>query len=1357
MNIANILTEKLPLFINELRHIGYNISTAQIIAIQNLILALAKQGNLPTKLAQFKTLFAPILCHSPKEQKAFGSHFDEWVQTIEKEEISCPDENAISDTLPPVRSTKKWVIIITTVIVIAMLIGSFVFYQYFPRVQETPPTETPDVSEPLPPSPELPVLPEPETTPESQLLELPKPQKPQTDFWWMFLVLLLPLFPLLRYLWRHLGRRNLVRKYTSLQPDIKKLSVETVEENIFQPFELSHAAQQLRKHISIESTHLDITATIEKSIEAGNWFTPVRGTMKRRPEYLVLIDRLTFKDHQTKLVDTLVNQLIDEEVLVNRYYFDATPRRCYPEDTHLAPLTLTDLAAHYPAHKLLIFSDGNGFINPITGKIVDWINQLSIWTHRTLFTLEAPEQWGYQEQLLKEAADFLIMPANEGGLKFLVEQINGNARQSYHSPLWQSDRKNLAFPEMLNENFNRWLERHAPDADVLTELLTQVKLFLGKEAYYWFCACAVYPELHWQVTLYLRKELLTESELLEDFMKLARFPWFRYGYMPDWLREPLIEELAAQQKDKEVHATIEKLLETIGLDKNSEAFIKIASEQPKRLIKHNPLKEQVFFEFMANKLAVKAPERLRHLLGGSFKLPTISKKTVWKVTAFILLITLIFGALEVQDYIKEQQHLAEQALEEKLRAEQERLAKEKAKLQAEQERLAKEKAIIKAEQERLAQEEAKRRAAKTKRQAELQKKQEIVSLLQECEKHLKANRLTTGQSGTAFDCYQTVLKREPNNVQAKEGLAKIEQAYLELIEKSFNNNDMDQVNRYIERVRKVNPNSEIFAEVEKRYVDLIRNAWKEKKPDEIDAYLLLVREINPKSEIFAEIESLRQTEEQRLLLAKAQAIIKAEQERLAKEKAKIKAEQERLAEEQKPQTSAAARNNQFQAPIGKEKRIALVIGNGSYQNGYLLASINDAKAMKKVLEKLGFFVIFRLNANQEQMGDVINEFNKEKLHRNNNVVALFYYSGYGIKYGNENYLIPIGGISNIHGIYELYKTVPIEKSVMKVMQNIKMGVIILDGYHRNPFYFGDDVISWLELDERDKMLITHAAVGWVMDATTRTHNYYTEQLLHFMKKPDLDIEEMLGKVQEKMETETNGKQSPSFASGFGYEDKFVFNPTTVLPEELMATLTVTTNVKGERAKLFVNKNKKGFTPINVKLQMGTYDIRIEKNDYFPFIGKSVNVNKRKQRLHANLKEKAFLRIHSKIRGAKVFINGKYYGMTPIDHKIELPFGQHTIQLKKNSYFVKKEVNIKQREVRIEFSGQKEALLIVSSNVNGAKVMIDFEPRGNTPLSVNLPPNCYTVWVEKFGYTLDGGHKYECLQRGERKMLDFTLK
>jgi uncharacterized caspase-like protein len=66
-------------------------------------------------------------------------------------------------------------------------------------------------------------------------------------------------------------------------------------------------------------------------------------------------------------------------------------------------------------------------------------------------------------------------------------------------------------------------------------------------------------------------------------------------------------------------------------------------------------------------------------------------------------------------------------------------------------------------------------------------------------------------------------------------------------------------------------------------------------------------------------------------------------------------------------------------------------------------------------------------------------------------------------------------------------------------------------------------------------------------------------------------------------------------------------------------------------------------------------------------------------------------------------------------------------------------------------------LKVSSNQNGAKVFIDFRLGGYTPLTVNLPPRkCYTVWVEKNGYTLLDGSKRVCLNR-KKKEIYFTLK
>ena len=50
--------------------------------------------------------------------------------------------------------------------------------------------------------------------------------------------------------------------------------------------------------------------------------------------------------------------------------------------------------------------------------------------------------------------------------------------------------------------------------------------------------------------------------------------------------------------------------------------------------------------------------------------------------------------------------------------------------------------------------------------------------------------------------------------------------------------------------------------------------------------------------------------------------------------------------------------------IQAEERIALVIGNGDYQDAPLNTPVNDAKLMRESLEKTGFQVIYKVNANQ---------------------------------------------------------------------------------------------------------------------------------------------------------------------------------------------------------------------------------------------------------------------------------------------------------------------------------------------------------------------------------------------------------
>jgi uncharacterized protein with von Willebrand factor type A (vWA) domain len=64
---------------DELRLVGHDIGTQQYIAAQNLLLALAANGQLPQNPRALRTWLAPVICSSPREQENFYRYFDRWL------------------------------------------------------------------------------------------------------------------------------------------------------------------------------------------------------------------------------------------------------------------------------------------------------------------------------------------------------------------------------------------------------------------------------------------------------------------------------------------------------------------------------------------------------------------------------------------------------------------------------------------------------------------------------------------------------------------------------------------------------------------------------------------------------------------------------------------------------------------------------------------------------------------------------------------------------------------------------------------------------------------------------------------------------------------------------------------------------------------------------------------------------------------------------------------------------------------------------------------------------------------------------------------------------------------------------
>src|SRR5262249_34833806 len=99
-----------------------------------------------------------------------------------------------------------------------------------------------------------------------------------------------------------------------------------------------------------------------------------------------------------------------------------------------------------------------------------------------------------------------------------------------------------------------------PSPDHLLANLEALRAHLGEEAFQWLCACAVYPELHWNLTLYLATLPCMDDGLISEanLLRLVRLPWFRAGSIPDDLRSRLIQKLD-NRKEKAVREAIIKL------------------------------------------------------------------------------------------------------------------------------------------------------------------------------------------------------------------------------------------------------------------------------------------------------------------------------------------------------------------------------------------------------------------------------------------------------------------------------------------------------------------------------------------------------------------------------------------------------------------------------------------------------------------------------------------------------------------------------------------------------------------------------------------------------------------------------
>ena len=131
-----------------------------------------------------------------------------------------------------------------------------------------------------------------------------------------------------------------------------------------------------------------------------------------------------------------------------------------------------------------------------------------------------------------------------------------------------------------------------------------------------------------------------------------------------------------------------------------------------------------------------------------------------------------------------------------------------------------------------------------------------------------------------------------------------------------------------------------------------------------------------------------------------------------------------------------------------ERRIALVIGNGAYQNvPHLPNPPKDAALIGKALAQAGFAVTLQSDLDHDGLIKALRAFARAS---DGVDWAVLYYAGHGIEMGGVNYLIPVD--AKLETDRDVgFEAVPVDQVMSAIDGARALRMVILDACRNNPF------------------------------------------------------------------------------------------------------------------------------------------------------------------------------------------------------------------------------------------------------------------------------------------------------------------
>jgi hypothetical protein len=222
-------------------------------------------------------------------------------------------------------------------------------------------------------------------------------------------------------------------------------------------------------------------------------------------------------------------------------------------------------------------------------------------------------------------------------------------------------------------------------------------------------------------------------------------------------------------------------------------------------------------------------------------------------------------------------------------------------------------------------------------------------------------------------------------------------------------------------------------------------------------------------------------------------------------------------------------------PAFAETRIALVVGNSSYQNIPRLSNpANDARLMAETLRALGFTLVggsAQIDLDKGSFDQTIRTFGSQLQGAD---VALFYYAGHGLQVRGSNYLVPI----NANPAREADVDFELEDVALVLRQmegsGTRLNLVFLDACRNNPFggrglRSTESGLAQMKAPEGTLISFATQPGNVALDGNTG-NSPFTRALARTIRTPGLGVFDALNQVGLTVKRATGGAQQPWFST-----------------------------------------------------------------------------------------------------------------------------------------------------------------------------------------------------------------------------------